>query len=78
MEIQGENAPLAGKSSHHANRTRGSGWREGVVDLAVVGEVADAVDGVFQEGRGGEDDQAGGFADIGEDAEDFWTYAMLC
>ena len=59
---------------------------EGVVGFAVVGEIADAVHGVFQEGRDGEDREAngragkradeeereaGGFAEEAEDAEGF-------
>lgn len=59
---------------------------EGVVGLAVVGEVAETIHGVFEEGSGGEDGEAdggagegtgdgkgeaGGLADEGEDADGF-------
>ena len=38
---------------------------EGVVGFAVVGEVAEAVHGVFEEGRDGEDREANGRAGKG-------------
>ena len=48
---------------------RGSGL-EGVVGFAVVGEIADAVHGVFEEGRDGEDREANGRAGEGADEEE--------
>ena len=65
---------------------------ERVVGFAVVGEVADAVHGVFEEGRDGEDREAngragegadeeereaGGFAEEAEDAEGFGGHMPL-
>ena len=65
---------------------------EGVVGFAVVGEVADAVHGVFEEGRDGEDREAngragegadeeereaGGFAEEAEDAEGFGGFPSV-
>ena len=43
---------------------------EGVVGFAVVGEVADAVHGVFEEGRDGEDREANGRAGKRADEEE--------
>jgi hypothetical protein len=43
---------------------------EGVVGFAVVGEVADAVYGVFEEGRDGEDREANGRAGKRADEEE--------
>ena len=50
-------------------RQKGSGV-EGVVRFAVVGEIADAVHGVFEEGRNGEDREANGRAGKGADEEE--------
>lgn len=65
---------------------------ERVVGFAVVGDVADAVHGVFEEGRDGEDREAngragkradeeereaGGFAEEAEDAEGFGGHMPL-
>jgi len=43
---------------------------EGIVGFTVVGEVADAVHGVFEEGRDGEDCEANGRAGEGADEEE--------
>jgi hypothetical protein len=43
---------------------------EGVVGFTVVGDVADAVHGVFEGGRDGEDREANGRAGEGADEEE--------